>query len=205
MLFAQECRARIVKENPDANFTDIGKLLGEQWKSLHDDERIKYVRLADTQRQKYRKLIEENETRAQQGLPPLKQEAIDDRDHDNKDDTSSDRELSDHSDEDDDNDRSPTTHRQRPSSPKSPLPVPLNSTPSSLPSSNNNSLPSDKKEKKHKNKKKNKGHDSSGSFYNVPPNVSVAMSSEDMSADSSSFQKKKKKKERKDKKIKPEE
>jgi hypothetical protein len=37
-------RPKIVKENPDMSFTEIGKRLGELWRALSDDEKKKYAK-----------------------------------------------------------------------------------------------------------------------------------------------------------------
>ena len=41
MNFVKENRPKIVKENPDMGFTDIGRKLGEMWRELTDDEKKK--------------------------------------------------------------------------------------------------------------------------------------------------------------------
>jgi len=44
MIFVKKMRPKIVKENPDMSFTEIGKRLGELWRALTDDEKKKYVK-----------------------------------------------------------------------------------------------------------------------------------------------------------------
>ncbi|CAO3672075.1 unnamed protein product [Rhizopus stolonifer] len=39
MFFSQDNRAVVKEENPKATFGEIGKLLGEKWKNLTDDEK----------------------------------------------------------------------------------------------------------------------------------------------------------------------
>ncbi|KAF7307738.1 hypothetical protein MKEN_01133900 [Mycena kentingensis (nom. inval.)] len=42
MFFSQDWRERIRAENPDANFGELGKLLGAKWKELDDEEKQPY-------------------------------------------------------------------------------------------------------------------------------------------------------------------
>ena len=44
MIFVKKMRPKIVKENPDMSFTEIGKRLGEMWRALSDDEKKKYAK-----------------------------------------------------------------------------------------------------------------------------------------------------------------
>lgn len=39
MFFVQDWRQRIIAENPDASFGEIGKLLGARWKEMPDNEK----------------------------------------------------------------------------------------------------------------------------------------------------------------------
>ena len=39
MFFVQDWRARIIAENPDATFGEVGKLLGARWKEMPDNEK----------------------------------------------------------------------------------------------------------------------------------------------------------------------
>ncbi|KAI9473682.1 MAG: high mobility group box domain-containing protein [Benjaminiella poitrasii] len=39
MFFSQENRSKVKEENPEATFGQLGKLLGEKWKSMSDDEK----------------------------------------------------------------------------------------------------------------------------------------------------------------------
>lgn len=43
MRFGQEVRSRIQKENPEAKFGDMGRLIGQAWKNLSDDEKQTYA------------------------------------------------------------------------------------------------------------------------------------------------------------------
>jgi hypothetical protein len=42
MLFSQEHREKIKKENPDIKFGAIGKKLGEMWRALPDEKKEEY-------------------------------------------------------------------------------------------------------------------------------------------------------------------
>lgn len=53
MFFANENRDIIRAENPDAGFGQVGKLLGDRWKSLNDDERIPYESKAAADKKRY--------------------------------------------------------------------------------------------------------------------------------------------------------
>jgi len=98
MLFAQEHRPQVVKDNENANFTEIGKILGVKWKALSHERKDKYKKAAERERAKYKQLLEDNERQITQALAP-KIEA--EQDNDNKEDTSS--ESDEESGEEDDN------------------------------------------------------------------------------------------------------
>ncbi len=53
MLFVQKERPGIVEKNPDAKFTDIGKLLGSHWAKLNEEEKKKYVDMASDDKVRY--------------------------------------------------------------------------------------------------------------------------------------------------------
>jgi len=42
MLFSQEHREKVKKDNPDLTFGGIGKKLGEMWRALGDPEKEAY-------------------------------------------------------------------------------------------------------------------------------------------------------------------
>lgn len=46
LFFTQENRDKIVKENPGIKFNDIGRKLGEKWKTLSDQEKQPYMEKA---------------------------------------------------------------------------------------------------------------------------------------------------------------
>jgi len=46
MYFSQDWRERMKQENPEASFGELGKLLGNKWKELDDDEKKPYMEQA---------------------------------------------------------------------------------------------------------------------------------------------------------------
>jgi len=42
MLFSQQNREKIKKDNPDITFGQVGKKLGEMWRALSDKEKEAY-------------------------------------------------------------------------------------------------------------------------------------------------------------------
>jgi len=53
MFFSQDQRTKIQAENPEAGFGEIGKLLGEAWKKLSDNEKKPYTDMAERDKQRY--------------------------------------------------------------------------------------------------------------------------------------------------------
>ncbi|RJL30105.1 non-histone chromosomal protein 6 [Bailinhaonella thermotolerans] len=53
MYFSQDKRDEVVKENPDVGFGQIGKILGERWRSLGPEEKRPYEEKADADRRRY--------------------------------------------------------------------------------------------------------------------------------------------------------
>jgi hypothetical protein len=44
MVFCKKTRPKVVAENPDLSFGQVGKKLGEMWRELSDEEKKKYVK-----------------------------------------------------------------------------------------------------------------------------------------------------------------
>eukprot|EP00584_Thalassiosira_punctigera_P006296 CAMPEP_0172528858 /NCGR_PEP_ID=MMETSP1067-20121228/3092_1 /TAXON_ID=265564 ORGANISM="Thalassiosira punctigera, Strain Tpunct2005C2" /NCGR_SAMPLE_ID=MMETSP1067 /ASSEMBLY_ACC=CAM_ASM_000444 /LENGTH=67 /DNA_ID=CAMNT_0013312825 /DNA_START=127 /DNA_END=330 /DNA_ORIENTATION=+ len=42
MLFAKETRPKVIEENPDFTFGEVGKELGKRWRALSDEEKAEY-------------------------------------------------------------------------------------------------------------------------------------------------------------------
>ena len=53
MLFSQEKRSQIKQDNPDATFGQIGKLLGDAWKSCSEDDKAPFLAKAEKEKEKY--------------------------------------------------------------------------------------------------------------------------------------------------------
>jgi len=53
MFFSKEYRPILKNENPDAKFPELGKLLGEKWKSLGEDEKNKYSEMNKADKERY--------------------------------------------------------------------------------------------------------------------------------------------------------
>jgi hypothetical protein len=53
ILFGQEKRAEIKKENPDASFGEIGKLLGAAWKEITESDKKDYQEKAVKDKTRY--------------------------------------------------------------------------------------------------------------------------------------------------------
>lgn len=55
MFFANENRDIVRAENPGIAFGQVGKLLGEKWKALSDDDKVPYLTKAETDKKRYEK------------------------------------------------------------------------------------------------------------------------------------------------------
>lgn len=53
MFFANANRDIVRAENPEASFGDLGRLLGERWKSLSADEKAPYEQKAIADKKRY--------------------------------------------------------------------------------------------------------------------------------------------------------
>lgn len=58
MFFANENRDTVKAENPDATFGGLGKLLGEKWKSMDENDKKPYEDMAKKDRERYEKQME---------------------------------------------------------------------------------------------------------------------------------------------------
>jgi len=59
MFFCQAMRPDVKRENPNANFSDLGKLLGAKWQTLKDGEKKPYERQNQLDKERYEKEKEE--------------------------------------------------------------------------------------------------------------------------------------------------
>jgi len=53
--FINQNRERIKKENPDKSVCEIGKLAGQEWKALTDDQKKEYDKFIEEDRKRYKK------------------------------------------------------------------------------------------------------------------------------------------------------
>ncbi|KAG2228050.1 hypothetical protein INT45_012074 [Circinella minor] len=53
MFFSQAQRTNVQQENPDAAFGQIGKILGERWKSMSEDDKQPYKDKAEADKKRY--------------------------------------------------------------------------------------------------------------------------------------------------------
>eukprot|EP00009_Paramoeba_aestuarina_P009987 CAMPEP_0201541654 /NCGR_PEP_ID=MMETSP0161_2-20130828/71590_1 /ASSEMBLY_ACC=CAM_ASM_000251 /TAXON_ID=180227 /ORGANISM="Neoparamoeba aestuarina, Strain SoJaBio B1-5/56/2" /LENGTH=330 /DNA_ID=CAMNT_0047949203 /DNA_START=37 /DNA_END=1029 /DNA_ORIENTATION=- len=53
MFYSRDHRARIQEENQGVTFGEIGRILGAKWKELPDEEREKYIKKANEDRERY--------------------------------------------------------------------------------------------------------------------------------------------------------
>ncbi|KAI9497311.1 high mobility group box domain-containing protein [Zychaea mexicana] len=53
MFFSQEQRATVKEENPDASFGTIGKILGNKWSQMTDEQKAPYNAKAEADRKRY--------------------------------------------------------------------------------------------------------------------------------------------------------
>merc|ERR1711970_920224 len=53
ILYTMDARPQVVAANPEMKVTEIMKVLGSQWRELHDDDKNKYQQLADEDKTRY--------------------------------------------------------------------------------------------------------------------------------------------------------
>ena len=53
MYFANENRDIVRSENPEISFGQMGKLLGERWKSLNEEDKLPYENKAKIDKERY--------------------------------------------------------------------------------------------------------------------------------------------------------
>lgn len=52
-FFANDKRPEIREQNPDMKITEISKVIGEMWKDTSDEEKAKYQKMADADKDRY--------------------------------------------------------------------------------------------------------------------------------------------------------
>eukprot|EP00594_Rhizosolenia_setigera_P008762 CAMPEP_0178969778 /NCGR_PEP_ID=MMETSP0789-20121207/19082_1 /TAXON_ID=3005 /ORGANISM="Rhizosolenia setigera, Strain CCMP 1694" /LENGTH=200 /DNA_ID=CAMNT_0020656023 /DNA_START=29 /DNA_END=628 /DNA_ORIENTATION=+ len=60
-LFVKENRAKIREQNPDLSFGDISKLVGQKFKELEGEAKERYIKLANEDKQRYKREMENYE------------------------------------------------------------------------------------------------------------------------------------------------
>ena len=56
LLFAEDCRSKLKKTQPDLGFTDVSKVVSSEWKELPENKKQQYVRNAEKEQEKHRVL-----------------------------------------------------------------------------------------------------------------------------------------------------
>ena len=59
MLFSAEMRPQCKEENPEASITDMARILGAQWKSLSEEEKLPYEAKVAEDKERYLRECEE--------------------------------------------------------------------------------------------------------------------------------------------------
>jgi len=73
VLFGQDNRERIKKENPAATFGEVGKLLGAEWAKASDAQKKKYIAIYDQAKKEYDKTnTEYKKNKPEKGSPKKK-------------------------------------------------------------------------------------------------------------------------------------
>jgi hypothetical protein len=66
VFFANEMRPKLQEENPGVKFVEIGRILGEKWRALTDEERAPYDKLSMEDKARYRREMKEYKERRQE-------------------------------------------------------------------------------------------------------------------------------------------
>jgi len=61
MFFSKETRPKIVAENPDMKFGQIGKLIGEMWREMDEEARAPYQQMAEEDKGRYEREMKDYE------------------------------------------------------------------------------------------------------------------------------------------------
>ena len=54
LLFAEDCRTKLKKTQPDLGFTDVSKVVSQEWKELSEMKKNAYVKTAEKEQAKHR-------------------------------------------------------------------------------------------------------------------------------------------------------
>ena len=66
LVYSNEHRQRVREENPDIQFKEIGSLLGQEWKALSAEEKVKYNEIAAKDKERYVREMGEYRAKIQQ-------------------------------------------------------------------------------------------------------------------------------------------
>ncbi|KAI8912590.1 high mobility group box domain-containing protein [Gorgonomyces haynaldii] len=77
MIFSQENRPKIKEENPEASFGELGKLLGQKWKELDEEDKKPYQEKAEADKARYEKQMSEY-TKKGKASDDAEEEAVED-------------------------------------------------------------------------------------------------------------------------------
>ena len=56
LLFAEDCRSKLKKTQPDLGFTEVSKVVSSEWKELPENKKQQYVRNAEKEQERHRVL-----------------------------------------------------------------------------------------------------------------------------------------------------
>ena len=104
LFFSAENREKLKKESPDMSFGEVGKALGEMWKTIDSDGKAKYEEMAKKDKERHKKEMAEYKSKqsSEKEAAAADSDGMDDDDDDSDDDDSDDDEnLKVDSDDDD--------------------------------------------------------------------------------------------------------
>ncbi len=61
MCFSKETRPKVIAENPDLAFGDIGKQIGELWRNLSEEDKEPYNKMSAADKERYTEAMESYE------------------------------------------------------------------------------------------------------------------------------------------------
>jgi hypothetical protein len=85
MLFSNEFRSQIKKENPGISFGELGKKIGELFRALPSDKKQKYEDMAKQEKERYKKALMEYESGSKKATRD-DDDGVDDEDEEDDDD-----------------------------------------------------------------------------------------------------------------------
>ena len=63
MMFVRDKREEIKRQNPNASFGEIGKMMGDRWKAMSEDEKAPFVKQSEEDKARYLKEKQEYDAR----------------------------------------------------------------------------------------------------------------------------------------------